>query len=331
MAGTTDANDRPLNWQCDTIPTLQHNNRQRASIVTGVSIQPGGNQLAIVGDDHYVCIFNTTENRFTHHIGNHTDWVRVAKFAPNGQVLATAGNDRQLMIWDPNNLNVEPAKQHHNHAVIDLAFSTNSRKIATVGFSRELRLFDIQNNAVEKTFQCACPDNHAVAFSKNDQWVAAGGRSGKIRVWDIRSGQMVKQLEAHRQRIRSIEFTSTGEIVSCSDDQMVRISNLQSGQIRSLPRHSAKLFAVAMLTEDMLATSGSDNQIHIWQISSSRKLGTLVGHTGTVSCLDVTGNRIASGAYDTEVKVWHFDPNFDPAYRETRKLKRQLGKKKRPG
>ena len=325
LASSTAKSDRPLNWQCDIIRTLQHNNRQRASIVTGVSMQSGGNQIAVVGDDHYVCIYDSALKRFTHHLDTHTDWVRAAKYSPDGKTLATAGNDRTLMVWDPKHLDVEPHKHYQKNAIIDLAFSNDSKKIASVGFTSELSLVDIQSNSIEKTFQCDCPDNHAVAFSNNGEWIAAGGRSGMIRVWDVRTGQLVKQIGAHRQRIRSLQFSPANEIVSCSDDQTVGISNVTSGQSRSLPRHASKLFAVAMLGDDLLATSGSDNRIHIWKIASARKLGTLIGHTGTVSCLDVSGNQIASGAYDTEVRVWHFDPNFDPAFRETRRSQRQLG------
>ena len=103
-ASSFTTNDRPLNWQCDVIQTLQHSNRQRASIVTGVSIQPNGQQIAVVGDDHYVCIFNKTSNRFTNHLGTHTDWVRTAKFSPDGKTLATAGNDRNLLNLEPEQL-----------------------------------------------------------------------------------------------------------------------------------------------------------------------------------------------------------------------------------
>lgn len=324
MAKAPGANDRTLDWHCDIIPTLRQNNRQRASIVTGVSIQPGGGQIAVVGDDHYVSIFERSKNRFTHHLGMHTDWVRSARYSPDGKMLATAGNDRKLILWNPDNFNVQPIKHPHGHAIIDIAFSSDSSQLATVGFSSELRIFDLQSGSAQ-TYRCDCPDNHAVAFSADDQWIAVGGRSGMVQVWDVGSGQLVQQLRAHKQRIRCIQFTSTGDIVSCGDDQIVRISNIQTGQSRVLPRHAAKLYCLALLTDNLLATSGSDNRIHIWQLSTTRKLGTLDGHTGTVSCLDVAGNRIASGGFDTDVRVWHFDPNFDPEFRETRQPGRQLG------
>ena len=324
-AGLPQQNDRPLNWRCDIIRTQRHNNRQRASIVTGVSIQPNGSQIAIVGDDHFVCIYDSEDRRFAHHLGIHTDWVRAAKFSPDGKFLATAGNDRRLLVWNPVNYDAQPVTHTRNHALVDVAFSKDSRQLATVGFGYELNIFDLQTGAAAQTFKCDCPDNHAVAFSNDGRQIAVGGRSGVIQVWETGSGQLVSQWQAHRQRIRSIQFTASGEVVSCGDDQIVRISTIQTGQSRALPKHASKLYAVALLTDDMLATAGSDNRIHVWKISNTSKLGTLNGHTGTVSCLDVAGNRIASGAYDTEVRVWHFDPNFDPALRETRTPRRQFG------
>jgi len=81
-----------LNWQNDVIETVPHNNAARAPVVTGVSLQRGdGNLLAIVGDDHYVCLYDLKENRYTQHIDNHSDWVRTARFSPDGSQLATAG------------------------------------------------------------------------------------------------------------------------------------------------------------------------------------------------------------------------------------------------
>ena len=273
LTAAVPVSDRPLNWQCDIIQTVQHNDRQRASIVTGVSIQPSGNQIAIVGDDHYVCVFDTKQNRFSNHLGSHSDWVRVARFSPNGRTLATAGNDRKLKIWNTSEYKQEPQVFSHQNAVIDLAFTSDSKQIATVGFGPKLSIFDLESNSLVKTLECDCPDNHAVAFSSDDQWIAAGGRSGKIRIWNLRTGQLFKTLNGHRQRIRSIQFTENGEIVSCGDDQVVRIQHLQTGRERKLPRHSSKLFSVAMLGNDLLATAGSDNRIHIWRLSATKNWG----------------------------------------------------------
>jgi WD40 repeat protein len=56
-----------------------------------------------------------------------------------------------------------------------------------------------------------------------------------------------------------------------------------------------------------LATGGSDNRIHIWDLNSRVVIKTLVGHTGSVAALacDGTGATLVSGSYDTTVRVWN--------------------------
>ena len=89
-----------LNWQNDVIETVPHNSARRSPVVTGVSLQPaGGDLLAIVGDDHYICLYDIKEQRYIEHLNNHTDWIRTAKFSPDGTKLATGGNDRRLLLW----------------------------------------------------------------------------------------------------------------------------------------------------------------------------------------------------------------------------------------
>jgi len=294
-----------LNWRCDIIRTVAHNRAQRNPVVTGVSLQPGGNLLAIVGDDHYVCIYDTIGKRYTEHLKSHSDWVRTAKFSPNGTLLATAGNDRELKIWATGIWSKPVIKKRHPEAIIESAFSNDGSKLATVGFERTLRVYDTKSGQLTQNFTCACRDNHAVAFSNDGTTLAAGGRCGTIRVWNLATQAQVAQFKAHKQRIRSIQFTAEGKIVSASEDQMIRItdpSNPQGGT--TLPRHASKLYSTALLTSGLLATGGSDNQIHIWNLRGLKEVGPLKGHTGTVSCLDYSSGQLVSGSYDTEVRLW---------------------------
>ena len=316
--------ERSLNWQCDVIQTKPHNYGRRAPVVTGVSLQPNGSQVAIVGDDHFVSIFDTAQDKFIAHLGDHTDWVRTTRFSPNGKILASAGNDRKLKIWSATNFDTKAKVFSHRNAIIDLVFNSTSDQLATVGFDSELRIYDLNENRVARRLRCECPDNHAVTFSDDNTLVASGGRSGVIRVWHVESGDKVSQFRPHRQRIRSIQFTPENNIVSCGDDQMVQITDLNStNSPKSLPRHSSKLFSISLLKNDLIATAGSDNMIHIWRMNDAKEVGTLKGHTGTVSSLDFSNNQIASGSYDTQVRIWKFQDGIGPTARRTNDLNRK--------
>ncbi len=306
FAGATPVFSTDLGWASQRIETIPHNAALRPPVVTGVSVQNGGDLVAIVGDDHVVCLYDVRQRIFTEHLTRHTDWVRAVSFSPDGSQLATAGNDRTLVLWNARRLAESPLVKRQPEAIIALAFSPDGKQLATVGFDEYLRVFDVASGEQAYQVSCPCSDNHAVEFSVDGKLIAAGGRCGTIRVWNTSDFHEVAKFKSHRNRIRSIEFTTDGKIVSAGDDQFVHITDpAKPDTVRSLPRMRAKLYATTLLDNGLIATAGSDNKIHIWQISDLQTLGSLIGHTGTVSSLDYRNGQLISGSYDTTVRIWN--------------------------
>ena len=314
-----------LNWRCSPIQTLTHSQNDRAPVVTGVCLSPDESMIAVVGDDHLVSILDVVTKKFVRTLSAHRDWVRSVAFSPDGTQLATVGNDRFVFLWntttwaDPFMLAQQP------QAVTEVAYSPVAQQLATVGFSNTLYIYDVATKQEIFQLKCPCEDNRAVAFSKDGRHVAAGGRCGRIRVWDSATGTVAAEYQAHRQRIRSIQFTAAGKVLSCGDDQAVRLSDpLGTNEMIELPSQSAKLYHVSLLDDDTCATAGSDNQIAIWKLSTREQLGVLKGHTGTVSCLSSSPKLLISGSYDTQIRIWHRQvdtvlkqerqTNFDPGW-----------------
>ena len=50
--------------------------------------------------------------------------------------------------------------------------------------------------------------------------------------------------------------------------------------------------------------AGSDNKISIWNLGDMSGVGTLTGHTGTVSTLAAAEGVFVSGSFDTTVRIW---------------------------
>ena len=311
-AGSPLAAPIDLNWQSEIVNTVALNRAERKPVVTGVSIKPGGGQIAIVGDDHHVGIYDIASKDYTHQIDAHRDWVRSAVYSPNGKQLATAGNDRALRVWANDNYETPLLTRNLDAAIIELAYSQDSKMLATVGFEKEMRIFDAQTGRVAQRLTCACPDNHAVAFSQDGEMIAAGGRSGTVRVWNVASGKLVSEVKAHRRRIRSLQFSPAGQLISASDDQMVKVIDPKAGVVDStLPRCPAKLFAAKLLPDGKIAVGGSDNLIRIWDLESESEVGLLRGHTGTVTSLDAAPGILVSGSYDTQIRIWQVGAVLD--------------------
>lgn len=328
FAFTADADLPRLNWRCDVVETTPHTRSRRNPVVTGVDVRAAGDLIAVVGDDHFVFLYDIAQERFTHQTRQHSDWVRAAKFSPDGTQLATAGNDRRLLIANVDDLKTPVVEKKHPAAVIDIAYSNDGSKIATVGFDQKLRIFDASEGQKIGEMGCACNDNHAVAFSRDGKWIAAGGRCGSIKVWETETQSLVATYKHHRQRVRSLRFTEDRKILSVADDQRICLTDptLPNAAIK-LPRQSGKLFAAQFLGNEFFATSGSNNLITLWSLSDMSAIGLLEGHTGTVSCLTATDGILVSGGFDTTFRIWKPELNTiakstngkpDIQYRQTR-------------
>ncbi len=292
-------------WTCRAIQTVARENASQPPVVTGVSIQPSGNWLAVVGDDHTVSLLDLARMEFVSHFARHRDWVRSAKFSPDGKFLATAGNDARLLIWDMENPGQVRELASHPQAIIEVDVSPDGKRIATVGFDDQLRVYSVANGRREWSAECPCNDMDATAFSADGNWIAAGGRNGMIRIWDSLSAAIRTEFQAQRSRIRSIEFTSDGQIVSAGNDCAVKITDPSHPETtRTLARLGSKLYAVKLLSQNRLATGGSDDAIHLWDLNTLEHIERLSGHVGTVSCLDSLDTLLVSGSYDTQIRIW---------------------------
>lgn len=295
-----------LNWRCEVVQTVGQAPRHRAPVVTGVSIDPAGRLIAVVGDDHFVSVYSIDDRRFICFLSEHVDWVRTAQFHPVGDRLFTAGNDRRILEWNSRTWTRPVELARHPAAVINLAISPDGRRLVAVGFEQTARIYDLAGGSFERALECHCDDNHAVACSADSRLAAVGGRSGIVRVWDMDSGALLAESHPHRQRIRAIRFLDDGSLLSCSDDQQLRLTRLdRPDRPEVLPREPARQFDALLLDGETAVTGRSDNRIALWNVARRELMGTLVGHTGTVSCLAANDQYLVSGSYDTQVRIWH--------------------------
>ena len=299
------AKQRLGGWHCRTIPTVSRQGQQQPPVITGVAVQPQGSQVAVVGDDHVVSLLDLTHDEFTGHYVRHLDWVRTAQFTPDGSTLLTAGNDGRLLQWNTTTAGEAQELARHDSAILKIAVSRSGRQVATVGFQTEVLVYDLASRRPAASFVGPCNDLSAVAFSPDDTHVAAGGRTGTVCIWSLADGAVVVEFRTLQRRVRSLEFLSDGRLAACGNDGCVALLDPRDpAASRRLPRLPAKLFGLKVLDQNLAATGGSDNHIHLWDLAAERKLETLTGHSGTVTCLDYRPGMLVSGSYDTQIRIW---------------------------
>ena len=281
---------------------------EKTPVISSVAIDPAGKLLAAVGDDHLVRIFDIQSGSLLHRWKSHTDWVKTSAFRPDGQVLATSGADRRIQLWDlssqgrPRDLSEQP------QVVYALAYSPDGRMLAAAGFDGKVRIFDAHQGQIIRDLAAPGSDIRAIGFSPDGTRLAAAGRAGLVRIWEAGTGNQMADVQVSTRRICALAYSPDGKFLAVAGQQrVVRLLEASSGRpVADLPQRPGEVLALAFCGPELLASAGSGNVIHLWDVTTHQERCRLVGHTGSVTTLvfDRGAAAIISGSYDTTVRLW---------------------------
>ena len=63
--------------------------------------------------------------------------------------------------------------------------------------------------------------------------------------------------------------------------------------------------SMCLINDDMVAAAGADNSIVLVDVQSNQAVAQLNGHTGTVAVMVPCGEYLASGSFDTTIRIWN--------------------------
>jgi WD40 repeat protein len=148
--------------------------------------------------------------------------------------------------------------------------------------------------------------------------VFSGGDDFVLRLWDPRREAPFQVF--HRSPVRSLAVTAAAEgdgiwwVVSGSDDDTVQLRALdrdraQPERILAAHHKGVRALAVAPATPSVVISGGIDHRLKVWNASTGKLLGPLVGHRDWVRALATgtlpeVGAVVVSASGDGQVAVW---------------------------
>ncbi|MCH2201639.1 MAG: hypothetical protein MK102_06700 [Fuerstiella sp.] len=279
--------------------------------VLATAFSPDGSLLATSGY-HEVLLWGT-DGELIRRITNVAQRVNDLTFTADGEILVVAagtpgqlGELKLFRVSDGTHLGT-PVRT--TDSVYTVSISPDGSRLAAGGADRKITIVDIETQKILYTIEDHADSVMDVAWSPQSDRVASASYDNSCRVFDAASGQVRKTFTNHGQPVYTVSFLSDGEsLVSGGADKKLRVWPVGDGkQIREITGFDDPVFRIAVTTDGRVYSAGADSQIREHQLSDGELVRTMTGHTDWVYALtlDTQGNRLATGCYDGEVRLWN--------------------------
>ncbi|MCO6044249.1 WD40 repeat domain-containing protein [Aeoliella sp. ICT_H6.2] len=292
------------------------NPQRRTAVVTAVVLSPDGQRLAAAGDDHVVRLFDVPTAKCSHQLRGHDDWIRGLSISSDGKTVVSAAADCCCTSWDSETGEKLCTTTPSAGPLRSVVFHPNGLQFAAAGYQCCARIFNLSGGHQSMQLQSPRNDYTCLAFSPDGATLAVGSADGTLRLFDATTGQLHHEIQVDTRRLRAVAFSGDGQNIACGGDgATVKIFSATAGTlVGQLPTRPAKVFCLKYLKNEQLAVGGSDNRVQIWRPEAPSLVKILEGHTGTITSLatDATGTLLASGSYDTTIRIWNLSETATP-------------------
>lgn len=234
--------------------------------MTSLAFGPKGTQLITGCTDTKVRIHDGVTGKIKRVIEGHEKFVHAVAYAPTGDHFASAADTGRIRIYDRDG-DEQARWSGHDAAIWALRFTRDGKTLISTSHDGTVRLWDVETQKERR--RLTAEGRHFVAFDMNakETLLAAGGRRGEIRIW--------------------------------------RLSD-EDAKPRVLKGHVNTVFALAFHpTRPVLASTGADYTIRIWDLTTGKELGRTNPHgTYTFSLAwHPSGTTLVSGGGDNAIRL----------------------------
>jgi WD40 repeat protein len=241
----------------------------------------------------------------------HLGALRSLAIAPDGQRLAAVVEDREVVLWD-----VAPWRERARLAVPGLfgytiALSADEAQLATPDFEHGITVWDVANGCVKSSYKVQVVGS--LAFARDGTLLACGAsdfNAGDCNVWlwNTATGEEIGPLRGHTRAVFALAFSPDGRLLASSEyNGVIKLWDVATQTLRAtLTVAGDETVALVFSPDSGTLAVAVDRAVQLWDVATGQRLARLEGHEGKLTCLAFSpdGTRLASGGYDSTVRLW---------------------------
>jgi WD40 repeat protein len=192
-----------------------------------VAFRPDGAQLAAVGTDGLVRVFETSTGALRTKINSHADWVSAVSFSADGARIATASRDKTAKVFDAQTGSLLSTYSEHNAPVRAVAFTPDGKQVISAGGNR-IRVWNREDSKLIGEFPAFDDEIHALVLSGETVVGVAADRSA--RQFKVVDRTLVRSYAEHPAAVLSLAWhEASRRIATGCFDGTVSVWNSENG------------------------------------------------------------------------------------------------------
>jgi WD40 repeat protein len=301
--------------------------------ITALAFTPDGKQV-VVGGQHELTVWDANEGKLVKRIRTRAERAYAMAFLPDGKLAVAGGRPGQegdVRIYDIN----AKGKDENGVAVLDgvadkavmikqlleaddsvlcLDVSEDGKKLVSGGCDRMVNVWDLSEGYDKAKLEQSI-ENHAdwvfgVVLGPDNKLLTCS-RDKTAKVWDLKTKESVLTFPTHQQPVYGVAVAADGKQgFSVGEDNQIRTwaTTGDGRQARNTAAGAKPVFKVVRHAKaGLLATCSADATVRTFNAGTGAAVKTFSGHSDWVYSVAFSpdGTRLASGAFNGEVKVWN--------------------------
>jgi WD40 repeat protein len=200
------------------------------------------------------------------------DRINALAFSPDGQTLVTGGGepsrDGELKVWNVTDGSLKQSiRGVHSDSIQALAISPNGKMVATGAADRMAKIVSLEKGAVIKTLEGHTHHVLGVAWKPDNRTLATAGMDKQVKLWDVTTGEKKRNIEGYNREVTTVlPLANTGQWVTTTGDNRVRVVDDAGKEIRSLPGPKDYLHCAAVTPDGKhVVAGGQDSVLLYWK------------------------------------------------------------------
>lgn len=245
--------------------------------------------LATAALDDTIRVWDMNAGRCMGSLEGHTASVRALQIEDN--ILATGSKDATIKLWDLSKSRYDPQggqydKEDEEEDAIAWENPNDHAIEPPEGSMDDCELFTLRAHVDEIT-----------ALHFRGDVLVSGSADKTIRHWDLEKGRCVQTLDVMWAAAQASATIGSG-------DGGWRPTGGRSHA------SSADFVGALQVFESALACGTADGMVRLWDLRSGQVHRSLVGHTGSVTCLQFDDVHLVTGSLDRSIRVRTFPNSF---------------------